>query len=348
MKLLDTLLEQAKKMGATDVHVGEGYRPFFRIDGEIFEQKNLPEGTQEDMEDLARFIFPSEQMEMLEIRVDIDVSCTHSSTGLRVRAHGYWERKRLNIAFRLLPLEIPSLEELGIPSAAQDRILELRDGLVLVSGPTGSGKSTTIASFLHAINREQRKHIITIEDPVEYAHENIRSLVKHREVGRGEGDVAQFPLALRSALREDPDVIFVGEMREVETMRLALRAAETGHLVFSTLHTSFVSQIPARIVSMFSSGEQERVQSQLAHVLRVAIAQRLLVKQEGGKVAAYEILVNNPAIRSLIIEGKSQGIRDTIKASRQEGMILMEDALAELEESNPAALLKIEEKAAYG
>jgi twitching motility protein PilT len=284
------------------------------------------------MQEVAKSFLPEKQFLRLEGRHDIDFSST-SGNGLRFRGHAYYVQGHLNFAFRFLPLEIPKTAALGIPQTLVNFLKDKTEGLFLVTGPTGSGKSTTLASLIDSINETSALHIVTIEDPVEYVYTNKKSLVKQREVGKDDGDVHTFPDALRSALREDPDIIFVGEMRDPETIRLALRAAETGHLVFSTLHTGYASQIPNRIVNAFPASEQEQIRGQLAHVLYGAIAQRLHVRKDGsGRVAAFEIMLVSDAIRNLILEGKLQGIRDSMKTSRKEGMILLEDAIHALKE----------------
>lgn len=329
MQLLDNLFSLVKQNNASDLHCGEEYKPHLRIDGDLVEQSQHSVLKKGDMDDIAKTLLNKEQIKKLQGYNDIDFSFTHENA--RYRGHAYHEQNHLNFAFRSLPLKVPSAESLGISGRLIEELTTKSEGLFLVTGATGSGKSTTIAALIDIFNQNYPVHIITIEDPVEYIYEKKRALIKQREVGRYDGDVKSFSVALRSALREDPDIIFVGEMRDMATTRLALRAAETGHLVFSTLHTHSTSQIPNRIISMFSASEQQHVRSQLAHSLRGAIAQRLLPRADGnGRVAAHEIMFVNPAIRSMIIEGKLQGIQDTIKTSRSEGMMLLEDAVNEL------------------
>lgn len=301
-----------------------------RVHGDLVSCKDQPAFTKESAEEIAKTLLSQAQLARLKKRNDIDFSFT-SSNSMRFRGHAYYVQGRLNFAFRSLPLLIPNALSLGIPQSLLDFFAREHEGLFLVTGPTGSGKSTTIASLIDSLNEKKAFHIVTIEDPIEYVYQNKNSLIKQREVGKDDGDVHTFRAALRSALREDPDIIFVGEMRDPETIRLALRAAETGHLVFSTLHTGYASQIPNRIVNAFPSSEQQQIKNQLAHALRGAIAQRLLPrKDESGRVAAFEIMLVNDAIRNLILEGKLQGIRDTMKTSRKEGMIALEDAIDEL------------------
>ena len=323
MQLLDNLFSLTKQNNASDLHCGEGYKPYLRINGNLLEQENENVLSKEDVDSIATELIPERDPAQI---TDTDFSFTHGET--RFRGHAYREQGHLNFAFRALPKVIPTPDSLGIPSALVDHLMQNSEGLFLVTGPTGSGKTTTIASLIDAFNQTRASHIITIEDPIEYIHESKKSLVKQREVGT---DVETFSAALRSVLREDPDIIFIGEMRDMATMRLALRAAETGHLVFSTLHTAFTSQIPSRIISSFPAGEQAQIRTRLANSLRGALSQALIAKQDGsGRVAAYEVMIANHAIRNLIQEDKSQAIRDVIKTSRAEGMILLEDAVEAL------------------
>lgn len=331
MELLDSLFTLVKERNASDLHCGEGYKPFLRIHGSLVEDKDHKVLDKEDMDEIAQTLLSPQQLERIGQRRDVDFSFAHGDA-LRFRGHAYYVAGKLNFAFRSLPMEIPSVESIGIPEALIERFLKEPEGLFLVTGPTGSGKSTTIAALIDALNARHAYHIVTIEDPIEYVYQNKKSLIKQRAVGRDEGDVKTFSQALRSALREDPDIIFVGEMRDPTTMRLALRAAETGHLVFSTLHAAYASQIPNRIINAFPSSQQQQIRNQLAYALRGAVAQRLLPRKDGtGRVAAFEILFANDAVRNLIQEGKLQGIRDAMKTSRADGMILLEDAIAELE-----------------
>lgn len=330
MQLLDNLFSLVEESNASDLHCGEGYKPFLRIQGNLVEDQKQRVLGKKDVEEILQSLLSPQQIVRISTRRDVDFSFTYGKN-LRFRGHAYYVQGKLNFAFRSLPFAIPSYTALGVPEALINRFLDDPEGLFLVTGPTGSGKSTTIAAIIDALNARHAFHIVTIEDPVEYVYQNKKSLIKQREVGREDGDVPTFLSALRSVLREDPDVIFVGEMRDAVTMRLALRAAETGHLVFSTLHAAYASQIPNRIINAFPASHHQQIRNQLAHALRGAIAQRLLPRKDGtGRVAAFEILVLNDAIRNLIQEGKLQGIRDTMKTSRADGMILLEDAIVEL------------------
>lgn len=330
MPILRSLFSLVKQHDASDLHCGEGYKPFLRIQGNLVEDKKQRVLEKKDMDEISQSLLLPQQLERLKARYDVDFAFTHEGE-LRFRGHAYFVQAKLNFAFRALPLTIPSYESLGIPEALIERFLKDPEGLFLVTGPTGSGKSTTLAAIIDALNARHAFHVVTIEDPVEYIYQNKKSLIKQREVGRDEGDVHTFSAALRSALREDPDIIFVGEMRDPTTIRLALRAAETGHLVFSTLHAAYASQLPNRIINAFPAASQQQIRSQLAYALRGAIAQRLFPRKNGtSRVAAFEILLTNDAVRNLIQEGKLQGIRDTMKTSRVDGMILLEDAIEQL------------------
>ena len=314
--MFDKLLTLVKEKSASDLHLCEGCRPFLRVHGEIAEQKDQDIFNRENAVEFVKNFVPKELSGYLAKKRDVDFSFTHNNE-LRFRAHVYHAQHKLNFALRLLPLEIPNTKILAIPANLLQYVMAQTEGLFIVTGPTGSGKSTTIASLIDNLNQEKYLHIITIEDPIEYLFRNKKSFVKQREVGKDDGDIKSFARALRSVLREDPDVIFVGEMRDQETIRLALRAAETGHLVFSTLHTAYASQIPLRIVDAFPASEQEQIKNQLAYVLRGAIAQRLIPRKDGtGRVAAFEVLATNAAVRNLIKEGKLQAIRDVMKTSK--------------------------------
>lgn len=305
--LLDQLLHLTKEKNASDLHIGELHKPFLRINGDLTEQKELKVLDKQDLLEIA---------DTLGAKNNTDFSLAYAKD-LRFRVHAYCTQKRFNFAFHLLPLKIPSSKELGIPQSFVDSVMQESEGLFIVSGPTGSGKSTTIASLIDLLNQTKNLHIVTLEDPIEYIFENKKSLIKQREVGKPNGDVKTFAAALRNALREDPDVIFVGEMRDTATIRLALRAAETGHLVCSTLHASYASQIPSRIINAFTASQGEQIRHQLMYVFRGAIAQRLLPRKDGsGRVAAFEVLFANDAVRNLIKENKLQGVRDVMKTSK--------------------------------
>lgn len=313
---IEELFDLAKQKNASDLHCGAGYKPYLRINGELVELSDFRVLTEEDAREIAQTIIPKELVKYFEKKRDVDFAFAYDEDS-RFRVHVYHAKHLLHFAIRLLPVKISHWKELGIPQSLVDYVMGQPEGLFVVTGPTGSGKSTTIASLIDLFNETRALHIVTIEDPIEYVFQNKKSLVKQREVGREDGDIKNFAAALRSALREDPDIIFVGEMRDQTTMRLALRAAETGHLVFSTLHTAYASQIPLRIVNAFPVSQNEQIRNQLIYAFRGAIAQRLIPRKDGtGRVAAFEILLTNEAVRNLIKENKLQGVRDVMKSSK--------------------------------
>lgn len=318
------LLELTAHKGASDIHLVTGESPLLRIDGRLT-RTNLPALTEEGFREWLATLLPADQLEALERTGEIDAAA--SAEGLRLRLNIYRRLGALAGAIRILPQRVPTLEELGLPPDLRV-LVEHRQGLVLVTGPTGSGKSTTLAACIEHLNRTQDLHIITIEDPVEYQHVNRRALINQREVGR---DTESFASGLRAALRQDPDVILVGEMRDLTTIATALTAAETGHLVLSTLHTASAAQTVDRIIDVFPAHQQPQVRSQLAGVLVGIVAQRLLPRRAGsGRVAALEILVATPAVRNLIREGKTFQLPSVIQSGRQAGMQSLEYNLARL------------------
>lgn len=325
VRLID-IIRKAQELGASDIHITPGAPPCVRIDGLIRPLKEYPKLTPEDTQKLAYSVMSEKNRQKLEEMGQVDFSFGVKGIG-RFRANAFYQRNTVALALRRLPAEIPRARELGLP----ERIYELchkRMGLILVTGPTGSGKSTTIASMIDYINENMPYHIITIEDPIEYLFRHKKSIVNQREV---EQDVHDFYSALRAALREDPDVIFVGEMRDLETMETALRAAETGHLVFATLHTNTAISTITRIVDMFPAEKQEQIRVQLSFVLQAVISQRLLPKVGGGRVLAYELLIPNTAVRNLIRENKLQQIYSIMQSGQAEtGMQTMNQSLYKL------------------
>src|SRR2546427_8223777 len=293
---IDDLLEQMVARNASDLHVTTDTPPVIRVRGEIQRLDSYEPLSAEDTQQLLYRILSSEQQKNLEIKRQLDFS--HSIPGLaRFRVNVYFQRESIGAAFRLIPAEIKTLEELGIP-ATLHQLAEKPRGLVLVTGPTGSGKSTTLAAIIDEINRKRSEHILTIEDPIEFLHRHKRCIVNQREIGP---DATSFAEALRSALRQDPDVILVGEMRDLETIATALTAAETGHLVFATLHTQSAPQTIDRIIDVFPSEQQGQVRVQLASTLQGVVTQNLLRTADGhGRVAALEILMPDDAVRNLI------------------------------------------------
>lgn len=319
------IIEEGRKNNCSDIHVGVGYAPVIRVDGQITYLPKIPVIAEEVMEKNIRAFFGDDAFARACSGREVDIAFSHALA--RVRVNIYRERRGLNVAMRLIPEEIPTIESLGLLAPYVEtlkKLVEAPYGLILVTGPTGSGKSTTLAAMIGYINSKRSEHIITLEDPIEYLHENNQCLIKQREVGEGE-DSASFSQALRSALREDPDVILVGEMRDPETMALAVSAAETGHLVLSTVHTNNTYQAVNRIIDVFPAVQQDQIRGQLAQNLVGVISQRLLPKRENGRIIAAEFLINTSAVKTQIRDNKLQMIPNTIKTCRKEGMILLSD-----------------------
>src|SRR6188508_1500145 len=323
---IDDLLEQMVARNASDLHIAVAAHPVVRVRGKLEPLQDIPPLTPDVTQQLLYRILSTEQQKHLEVDRQIDLA--HSIPGLaRFRVNVYWQREALGAAFRLIPTEIKTLEELGIPSALHS-LTDKPRGLVLVTGPTGSGKSTTLAALIDEINRKRAEHILTIEDPIEFVHRHKRCVVNQREIGV---DAISFAEALRAALRQDPDVILLGEMRDLETISTALTAAETGHLVFATLHTQSAPSTIDRVIDVFPSAQQEQVRQQLANTLQGIVTQTLLPTADGmGRVACLEILFPDDAVRNLIRQGKVEQIYSVMQTSTQRGMQTMEHGLAEL------------------
>ena len=325
---LSELLAFAVKNGASDIHISSGLPPLIRIDGEIRRIKVDPL-TSNVVHDMIYDIMLDSQRKEFEERLEADFAFEIASVA-RFRVNAYNQARGPAAAFRTIPTEVLSLEDINAPPIFRT-LSEKHRGLVLVTGPTGSGKSTTLAAMVDYVNHSKKGHILTIEDPIEFVHQSHNCLVNQREVGR---HTQSFNNALRSALREDPDVVLVGEMRDQETISLALTAAETGHLVFGTLHTSSAAKTIDRIIDVFPAGEKEMVRAMLSESLEGVIAQRLLKKPEGGRVAAYEIMTGTPAIRNLIREAKVPQIYGMIQTGRDAGMVTMDQSLDDLVSRN--------------
>src|SRR3954454_7591642 len=323
---IDALLERMVARNASDLHVTVGTPPAMRVHGVLERYEDVPALTPEDTHQMLYRILSTEQQKLLEINRQIDLA--HSIPGLaRFRVNVFFQRGTLGAAFRLIPADIKTLEELGIPSALHS-LTEKPRGLVLITGPTGSGKSTTLAALIDEINRKRSEHILTIEDPVEFVHRHKRCIVNQREIGP---DASSFAEALRAALREDPDVILLGEMRDLETISTAITAAETGHLVFGTLHTQSAPSTVDRIIDAFPAAQQAQVRVQLAGTLEGVCTQALLPTPDGeGRVAALEILFPDDAVRNLIRQGKVEQIYSVMQTGTGRGMQTMEQALADL------------------
>jgi len=292
------LLQSVVKYGASDLHLVSRTEPQIRLDGRL-KPVNLPKLTGEDIEEMCYSLITEKQKQAFEEHDELDFALLLPGIG-RFRANYYKALGDMAAAFRIIPIDIPSLDELGAPQVYK-KLVKREKGLILVTGPTGSGKSTTLAAMLNEINETEQKHIITVEDPVEFIHENKKSVFSHRGVGE---DTKTFAIALKYAMRQDPDIILIGEMRDKETIEAALTAAETGHLVFGTLHTSSAAGTINRIIDVFSGDEQPQIRAMISTSLIAVIAQSLLPKLGGGRIAASEILITNHAIANLIREDK--------------------------------------------
>src|SRR6266480_4091473 len=323
---IDELLERMVEANASDLHVTTGTPPAIRVRGEVERLEGFDALTGEETQQLLYRILSSEQQKLLEINRQLDFS--YSMPGLaRFRVNVYFQRESIGAAFRLIPTELKTLEELGIPDSLHV-LAEKPRGLVLVTGPTGSGKSTTLAAIIDEINRNRSEHILTIEDPIEFLHRHKRCIVNQREIGP---DATSFAEALRAALRQDPDVILVGEMRDLETIATALTAAETGHLVFGTLHTQSAPSTIDRIIDVFPAEQQEQVRIQIASSLVGVVTQALLPTADGyGRVPALEILLPDDAVRNLIRQGKVEQIYSVMQTNTSRGMQTMEQSLGDL------------------
>ena len=324
MAQIDVLLERALACGASDLHLRAGSPPLMRLHGRL---KPLPEVDGQDGYEAALLaILTESQRQVFEARSDLDFAYEIPQVG-RFRVNFLRQHKGVGAVFRLLPSRLYSLEELGLPQVVY-ALVRLEQGLVLVTGPTGSGKSTTLAAIIDHINQESDKHIVTIEDPLEFIHPNKKSLVTQREVG---AHTTSFAAALRAVLREDPDIILLGELRDLETISLAITAAETGHLVFGTLHTRTAASTVDRLIDVFPPEQQSQIRTMLAETLKGVIAQQLLVRADGqGRVVAVEILVGTTALANLIREGKTHQIPSLIQTGRREGMQTMDQAILDL------------------
>src|SRR5947207_3631592 len=323
---IDELLERMVEANASDLHVTTGTPPAIRVRGDVERLEGFDALTAEDTQQILYRILSSEQQKLFELNRQLDFS--HSIPGLaRFRVNVYFQRESVGAAFRLIPAELKTLEELGIPSSLH-QLAEKPRGLVLVTGPTGSGKSTTLAALIDEINRNRSEHILTIEDPIEFLHRHKRCIVNQREIGP---DATSFSEALKAALRQDPDVILVGEMRDLETISTALTAAETGHLVFGTLHTQSAPSTIDRIIDVFPAEQQEQVRIQIASSLQGVVTQALLPTADGmGRVPALEILLPDDAVRNLIRQGKVEQIYSVMQTNTGRGMQTMEQSLGDL------------------
>lgn len=322
---IENLLEQVVKKEASDLHLQVGLPPMLRIDGKLKEVPATKPLNEEQTESLIFSILDEDQKQILLKDKEFDFSFAFGDLA-RFRANAFHERGNIALALRLIPTEIRTIEQLGLPSVIKE-MTEYPRGLVLVTGPTGSGKSTTLAAMVDRINNNQSKHIITIEDPIEYVHKNKKSILTQREVHY---DTYSFTSALRSSLRQDPDVVLIGEMRDLETIAAAITIAETGHLVFATLHTNSASQSVDRMIDVFPPHQQTQIRVQLATILGGIVSQRLVPLIDGGRVAAAEILVATPAVRNVIREGKSHQLESIIQTGGEYNMQSMDKTLVNL------------------
>jgi twitching motility protein PilT len=318
-------VQELWELDASDLLITADSPPRMRVDGELTPIAGEPVLTRDETERIVRELLGPDLFATLQAEREVDFSFGWLDQA-RLRANAFHQRGAVSLALRIIPYEIPSFAELGLPDVIE-RLVRLPQGLVLVTGPTGAGKSTTLAAMLDWINEHRACHIITIEDPIEYVHRNKRSAVDQREVGI---DTDSFERALRSAFREDPDVLLVGEMRDLETIRAALTLAETGHLVFATLHTNDAAQTVDRVVDVFPAEQQAQIRLQLAGALQAIVSQRLIPRANGGMVAALEVLIATYAVRNIIRDGRSNQLRNVIVTGTQEGMQTLEMALSYL------------------
>ena len=322
---IEVLLDEVVKRKASDLHLQVGLPPMLRVDGSLVAVSGSETLDEEGVETLVFAILDEDQKQILLKDKEFDFSFAYGDLG-RFRVNAFHERGNMAAALRLIPNEILTVEQLGLP-AVVNNFAGFPRGLVLVTGPTGSGKSTTLAAMVHKVNMEQSKHIITIEDPIEYTHKSGKSVVVQREVHY---DTYSFSAALRSALRQDPDVVLIGEMRDLETIASAITIAETGHLVFATLHTNSAAQSVDRMIDVFPPHQQPQIRAQLSNILMAIVSQRLIPAIGGGRVAAAEILVATPAVRNIIREGKSHQLEAVIQTGSEHGMQSMDKQLVSL------------------
>ncbi|MDO4302832.1 MAG: type IV pilus twitching motility protein PilT [Bacillota bacterium] len=325
MPTIEEMLKAAKEAGASDVHLTVGVPPKMRVNGKLITMnydKLLPPDTKALLDEIMN----EQQKARFEENGEYDMSFSIPNQG-RYRANAYKQRGSVALALRLVGTQVPSAESLGLPPSVID-LYQRKRGLVLVTGPTGSGKSTTLAAIIDKINNNRECHVITLEDPIEYLHQHRLSMVNQREIGL---DSQNYATALRAALREDPDVILVGEMRDFETISVAITAAETGHLVLSTLHTIGAASTVDRVIDVFPPHQQQQVRVQFANVLEAVVSQQLIPRADGsGRVAAFEVLHANHAVRNLIREAKSHQLMSIMQTNRKMGMIAMDEAIIQL------------------
>lgn len=319
------IMQMVVELEGSDIHLIPAIKPFLRVDGQLKVIEQAPVLQTPEMEALLFPIMTDQQRQYVQINKELDFGYQFQDKG-RFRVNIYHSRGELAAALRLIPSRIKTIEELGLPTVFH-ALTTYKQGLVLVTGPTGEGKSTTLAAMIQEINSERSEHILTIEDPIEFVYQPDKSIISQREINQ---DTHGWDIALRSALREDPDVVLVGELRDYETIAAALTVAETGHLVFGTLHTFSAAQTIDRIIDVFPAAQQNQVRQQLAATLQAVISQRLLPKVSGGRIAASEVMISNSAVKNLIREGKVHQIDNVIQTSAELGMMLIETSLAHL------------------
>ena len=318
---MQSLVEQE----GSDIHIAVGTPPMLRVDGVLTPVPNAPVLGGPECEALIHPILTQEQKDYVSVNKELDFGYQFKEHG-RFRVNVYHSKSALAAALRLIPSKVKALDDLGLPDIFKDFTM-YKQGLVLITGPTGEGKSTSLAAMIQRINETRAEHIITIEDPIEFMYTPVKSVISQREINQ---DTHGWDIALKSVLREDPDVVLIGEMRDYETIASAITIAETGHLVFATLHTASAAQTIDRIIDVFPAHQQGQIRQQLAATLKVVASQRLLPKTSGGRVAALEIMVANPAIRNLIREAKTHQIDNVMQTSAGDGMMLIETHLLQL------------------
>ncbi len=322
---IELLLEEVVKRKASDLHLQVGIPPMLRVDGELIPVPSTANLTEESLENLVFAILDEDQKQILLKDKEFDFSFAFGDLG-RFRVNAFHERGNLAAALRLIPNELLSIEQLGLPEIVT-KFANYPRGLVLVTGPTGSGKSTTLAAIIHKINLERAVHIVTIEDPIEFTHRSKKSVIVQREVHY---DTYSFSAALRSSLRQDPDVVLIGEMRDLETIAAAITIAETGHLVLATLHTNSAAQSVDRMIDVFPPHQQPQIRAQLSNILMAICSQRLIPSIGGGRTAAAEVLIVTPAVRNIVREGKSHQLEAVIQTGGELGMQSMDKTLVSL------------------
>jgi twitching motility protein PilT len=322
---IQDIIEQLITLGGSDIHIIVGTPPMIRIHGVLSPVEGVPALNSEQANALILPVMTQEQKDFVKVNKELDFGYQYQDKG-RFRVNAYHAQGELAVAMRLIPTEIKNLDELQLPPIIHD-FAKYKRGLVLLTGPTGEGKSTTLAAIIEEINQQRSEHIVTIEDPVEFLYKPKKSIISQREINH---DTHSWGVALKSVLREDPDVVLIGELRDFETIASAITIAETGHLVFGTLHTASASQTVDRIIDVFPANQQAQVRQQLAMTLRAVVAQRLLPALGGGRVPAAEILISTPAMSNLIREQKTHQIDNVIQTSASSGMILFEAYLQQL------------------